>query len=309
MRGVGRSTGRASLTGFAEIKDVIAVCKWVSENLSADMILLVGSSAGAPIAGSAVNQIEQVVGYVSLGYPFGMLASILFGRHHKAVLQSSKPKLFVMGTQDGFTSVKQLKNKLKLCSRSVETHLIDGASHFQMEGPAYDAQMELGCGSPILGVLRLYDFVFGKSRATSQWVTHPRSGLASFSLNFEVPMEPEASELLKDLVLGGAKNRKGDKIEEKAKAANVKKADGAAFVKVEDKGIRKRRTQERGGRRGTSTRGRNAAKPTKPHEYGVNELSSHDGLDALKVGKEKKENVRKKKGAARFLKRMKQTSK
>ncbi|KAM1899704.1 hypothetical protein ACFX15_028291 [Malus domestica] len=108
---------------------------------------------------------------------------------------------------------------------------------------------------------------------------------------------------------GGAKNRKGDKIEEKAKAANVKKADGAAFVKVEDKGIRKRRTQERGGRRGTSTRGRNAAKPTKPHEYGVNELSSHDGLDALKVGKEKKENVRKKKGAARFLKRMKQTSK
>ncbi|KAM0962207.1 hypothetical protein ACFX13_021793 [Malus domestica] len=73
-----------------------------------------------------------------------MLASILFGRHHKAVLQSSKPKLFVMGTQDGFTSVKQLKNKLKLCSRSVETHLIDGASHFQMEGPAYDAQMELG---------------------------------------------------------------------------------------------------------------------------------------------------------------------
>ncbi|KAM1276249.1 hypothetical protein ACFX2J_028537 [Malus domestica] len=135
---------RASLTGFAEIKDVIAVRKWVSENLSADMILLVGSSAGAPIAGSAVDQIEQVVGYVSLGYPFGMLASILFGRHHKAVLQSSKPKLFVMGTQDGFTSVKQLKNKLKLCSRSVETHLIEGASHFQMEGPAYDAQMELG---------------------------------------------------------------------------------------------------------------------------------------------------------------------
>lgn len=46
MRGVGRSTGRASLTGFAEIKDVIAVCKWVCENLSADRILLVGSSAG-----------------------------------------------------------------------------------------------------------------------------------------------------------------------------------------------------------------------------------------------------------------------
>lgn len=46
MRGVGRSTGRASLTGFAEIKDVIAVCKWVTENLSTNRILLIGSSAG-----------------------------------------------------------------------------------------------------------------------------------------------------------------------------------------------------------------------------------------------------------------------
>ncbi|ONH99208.1 hypothetical protein PRUPE_6G018000 [Prunus persica] len=141
MRGVGRSTGRASLTGFAEIKDVIAVCKWVCENLSADRILLVGSSAGAPIAGSAVDQIEQVVGYVSLGYPFGMIASILFGRHHKAVLQSPKPKIFIMGTKDGFTSVQQLKNKLRSAAGRVETHLIEGVSHFQMEGPAYDAQM------------------------------------------------------------------------------------------------------------------------------------------------------------------------
>ena len=46
MRGAGKSTGRPSLTGFAEIKDVVAVCKWVRENLSGDRILLVGSSAG-----------------------------------------------------------------------------------------------------------------------------------------------------------------------------------------------------------------------------------------------------------------------
>ncbi|KAM0995494.1 hypothetical protein ACFX13_005663 [Malus domestica] len=93
---------------------------------------------------------------------------------------------------------------------------------------------------------------------------------------------------------GGAKSTKGYKVEEKAKVANEKKTDGAALVKVEDKGIRRRRTQQRGGRRGTTTRGRNAAKPTKPHEYGVNELSSHDGLEALEAEKEKKENRRKK---------------
>ncbi|XP_057422966.1 uncharacterized protein LOC130716929 isoform X2 [Lotus japonicus] len=136
MRGVGSSTGRASLTGFAEVKDVVTVCNWLSHTLSLHRILLVGSSAG-----SAVDQIEQVIGYVSIGYPFGITASILFGRHHKAILHSPKPKLFIMGTQDGFTTVKQLKNKLKSAAGRVETHLIDGVGHFQMEGPAYDAHM------------------------------------------------------------------------------------------------------------------------------------------------------------------------
>ncbi|CAN1278200.1 hypothetical protein LINPERPRIM_LOCUS16565 [Linum perenne] len=46
MRGVGRSTGKSSVTGIFEIEDVVAVCNWVSENLNVDRILLVGSSAG-----------------------------------------------------------------------------------------------------------------------------------------------------------------------------------------------------------------------------------------------------------------------
>ncbi|KAM7524578.1 hypothetical protein LguiA_014480 [Lonicera macranthoides] len=170
MRGAGKSTGRPSLTGFSEVNDVVSVCKWVSQNLSLNRILLVGSSAGlaffkclywiaffmskvqafstifsvksgAAIAGSAVDKVEEVVGYVSLGYPFGLTASILFGRHHKAILESPKPKLFVMGTKDGFTSVKQLQNKLKSAAGRVETHLIEGVSHFQMEGPGFDSQM------------------------------------------------------------------------------------------------------------------------------------------------------------------------
>ncbi|KAK8935084.1 hypothetical protein KSP39_PZI013665 [Platanthera zijinensis] len=141
MRGARRSSGRPSLTGFPEIEDVIAVCRWVSDSLSPRGIILVGSSAGAPIAGSAVDKIEQVVGYVSLGYPFGWAASVLFGRHHEAILRSKKPKLFVMGTKDGFTSVKQLQNKLKSSTGRTETHLLDGVGHFQMEGPVYDALM------------------------------------------------------------------------------------------------------------------------------------------------------------------------
>lgn len=49
MRGVGKSTGRASLTGFTEVDDVVSVCKWASHNLSAHRILLVGSSAGTSL--------------------------------------------------------------------------------------------------------------------------------------------------------------------------------------------------------------------------------------------------------------------
>ena len=63
-----------------------------------------------------------------------MTASILFGK-------SQKLKLFVVGTKDGFTSVKQLQNKLKSAAGRVETHLLGGVGHFQMEGPAYDDQM------------------------------------------------------------------------------------------------------------------------------------------------------------------------
>eukprot|EP00249_Psilotum_nudum_P036146 c6433_g1_i1 orf=418-1089(-) len=141
MRGAGRSTGKASWTGLSEVQDVVAVCRWAVERLPTNKILLVGSSAGAPIAGSAVDQVDQVVGYVGLGYPFGWCASVLFGRHNKSILESVKPKLFVMGTSDVFTSVKQLQNKLKNAAGRVETHLVPGAGHFQMEGPDYDEQM------------------------------------------------------------------------------------------------------------------------------------------------------------------------
>ena len=58
MRGVGKSTGRPSLTGFAEVKDVVAVCNWLSNTLSLPRILLVGSSAG--IVSHLSDQICQI---------------------------------------------------------------------------------------------------------------------------------------------------------------------------------------------------------------------------------------------------------
>ncbi|XVF04611.1 hypothetical protein REPUB_Repub05bG0099200 [Reevesia pubescens] len=102
--------------------------------------------------------------------------------------------------------------------------------------------------------------------------------------------------------------KRGDKqekeVEEKPKANESKVT--SSFIGIDDKGIRKKRSKERpvsGRRNSLRTSSKNGE--TK-HEYGGNELSSHDALE-LKV--DKIENMaRKKQGAASFLERMKQNS-
>ncbi|URE24721.1 X-Pro dipeptidyl-peptidase (S15 family) [Musa troglodytarum] len=54
-----RGASRASLFGSAEIQDAIAVCKWASKTLAPRGIILVGSSAGAPIAGRLLGGIRK----------------------------------------------------------------------------------------------------------------------------------------------------------------------------------------------------------------------------------------------------------
>ena len=78
MRGVGASTGWKTYLGNKEVQDVIAAANWGTEHLNMDCVV-VASSAGAPIAGSAINSISRCVGYVAIGYVFGRWASLLFG--------------------------------------------------------------------------------------------------------------------------------------------------------------------------------------------------------------------------------------
>ncbi|KAL6195113.1 hypothetical protein ACLB2K_030734 [Fragaria x ananassa] len=109
-----------------------------------------------------------------------------------------------------------------------------------------------------------------------------------------------------------SENKKGTvrKVEVEEKEAKVKVED-IATVKVEEKGVRKRRsTQERrgGGRRRTTTttNRKNVDAKTNINDSGGNEVSVHEGLEVVKT--EKKEDLKKKQGAASFLKRMKQNS-
>ncbi len=137
-RGVGNSTGGRSFNGSSEVGDVLGACDWVRSTYN-QRILLVGSSAGAAIAGSALPHADNVVGYVAIGYTFGWLSSLIFGRHYDAVLKSEHPKLFIMGSQDGFTSVAQLERRIRTM-RNAEVRLIGSVGHFMLETPTYASE-------------------------------------------------------------------------------------------------------------------------------------------------------------------------
>eukprot|EP01024_Parvocaulis_polyphysoides_P014160 TRINITY_DN15709_c0_g3_i1.p1 TRINITY_DN15709_c0_g3~~TRINITY_DN15709_c0_g3_i1.p1 ORF type:complete len:227 (-),score=24.38 TRINITY_DN15709_c0_g3_i1:316-996(-) len=141
MRGVGGSSGVSSVRGHAEVDDVLSVCEWVAKSIC-ENIVLVGSSAGAPIAGSAVRLFPNVKAYVAIGYTFGRLSSILFGGHYKNIITSEKPKLFIMGDKDGFTSIAQLDAKMKEFKGDLnERKVFDGVGHFELETAKYDRQL------------------------------------------------------------------------------------------------------------------------------------------------------------------------
>jgi uncharacterized protein len=160
MRGAGQSSGAATLTGQHEVKDVEAVCRFVNQTLQ-HSVILVGSSAGAPcdisapakengdtnsdgwnagapIAGSALPALPQIRAYIGVGYVFGWWASILFGRHYKAVLDSDLPKLFIMGDKDGFTSVNQLTKRVASCKGLASMKIVPNVGHFELETEKYD---------------------------------------------------------------------------------------------------------------------------------------------------------------------------
>eukprot|EP00918_Siedleckia_nematoides_P100296 GHVU01219241.1.p1 GENE.GHVU01219241.1~~GHVU01219241.1.p1 ORF type:complete len:247 (+),score=17.44 GHVU01219241.1:46-741(+) len=110
LRGVNRSTGWSTWNGRNEVRDVTAVCDWAASTLGADNVLVFGSSAGAPVAGSAIDGCDNVKGYFGVGYVFGWPASMVFGSHYKAIIKSEKPKMFVSGTKDGFTPISTFRS-------------------------------------------------------------------------------------------------------------------------------------------------------------------------------------------------------
>ncbi|KAH8582486.1 Sgd1p NIC plus MI domains containing involved in RNA metabolism [Cryptosporidium sp. chipmunk genotype I] len=137
-RGIGKSTGYKSVFGNNEVLDVISICHDIKRKNSDIKVILIGSSAGAPIAGSAVDECENVIGYVGIGYVFGFWPSLLFRQHFNNILKSKKHKLFITGDSDGFTSIDVLKNKMHDCCDPKQVEIIPKVGHFELESPHYD---------------------------------------------------------------------------------------------------------------------------------------------------------------------------
>ena len=71
----------------------------------------------------------------------GFFASIIFGCHYPPLIASRKPKLFILGTKDEFTSPAQLQGLLGRMEGVRESHLVEGVGHFTLESPQFDALM------------------------------------------------------------------------------------------------------------------------------------------------------------------------
>eukprot|EP00467_Chlorarachnion_reptans_P013900 CAMPEP_0114499724 /NCGR_PEP_ID=MMETSP0109-20121206/7575_1 /TAXON_ID=29199 /ORGANISM="Chlorarachnion reptans, Strain CCCM449" /LENGTH=212 /DNA_ID=CAMNT_0001677321 /DNA_START=367 /DNA_END=1005 /DNA_ORIENTATION=+ len=141
LRGVGASTGSPTICGCTEPEDVEAVVRYIVEKIPCQKVFLVGSSAGAPIAGSVVNNVDEIQGYVGIGYVFGCATAIFFGFHYPRVMCSKKRRLFINGSCDMFTSMCEFLCCKLLMSGPREDHTIPGVGHFEMEGPSYDNYM------------------------------------------------------------------------------------------------------------------------------------------------------------------------
>jgi hypothetical protein len=142
-----------------EVQQVVDVAKWAIEKFG--RVVMLGSSAGAPMAGSAMTQLvkehdridqaegtvmsqHKIVAYIAVGYTFGNFASLAFGQHFASIVSSGKsqpccgvdsstssteqripPKLFIMGENDEFTTVSQLEGMVEKMRRNGRSGRVD----------------------------------------------------------------------------------------------------------------------------------------------------------------------------------------
>ena len=121
----------------SEVAQIEAVVNWAHEKFG--RTLLLGSSAGAPMAGSALDR-GPAVGLACIGYTWGWLSSVALGRHYGRVRRSAKPKLFLQGERDEFTAPELLHSTARRMD-DCEKCIFKGVGHFDLEHSSWDAEV------------------------------------------------------------------------------------------------------------------------------------------------------------------------
>ena len=124
FRAVGKSTGKHS-DGSGELSDVKACINFLLNEKKCERIILCGYSYGAAIGCSAINYSSNIIGYVSISFPWDFI-----GAKFKELSQSTKEKLFIQGNQDTIASYENFESHYSFYHEPKKKFIIDGGDHF-----------------------------------------------------------------------------------------------------------------------------------------------------------------------------------
>ncbi|EGC40249.1 hypothetical protein DICPUDRAFT_25367 [Dictyostelium purpureum] len=135
FRGVSKSEGSGSWFGGSERLDTLAAVNYLL-SLNNDVptikkVLIVGYSYGSVIGSSIADEHPDILGFSAISYPFGPLTLMLLGSLLPHASNSLKPKYFLIGDSDNFTSVSTFKKRLKdFKGDKLESKIFEGVDHF-----------------------------------------------------------------------------------------------------------------------------------------------------------------------------------
>lgn len=127
FRGVGGSGGSHG-GGEPELLDVRAAVERVREE-GTGPLLLVGWSFGAVVSLRYAVDDERVAGWVGVGLTAAS-GSEEAPLDREPLGQFERPKLFIHGTRDRFTSVEEIERVVAAAAEPKRLHLVPGGDHF-----------------------------------------------------------------------------------------------------------------------------------------------------------------------------------
>jgi hypothetical protein len=125
FRGVGDSGGRHD-NGCGEIDDVHAALDWVHNEFNLPVIFA-GFSFGAAVGIRAACQNQETEAMIAVGAPV-----YVEERHYtySPLRDCAKPKLFVSGDRDEFSTPGELEGVIRVASQPKKLVIVPGCDHF-----------------------------------------------------------------------------------------------------------------------------------------------------------------------------------